>query len=275
MLESNVNESSNQENNSESESLFNSFINTIEGSDTSESSNVASGENQSANTGESESSKKNTKPLSIAEVAEKLGLKVEDVFGLEIVMDGDGKKVTLGQLKDHMKGLRQYEVDKLTFEESKASFDRDAMKTKNELLSIVTKLKGVIPQGHFDAIVNAGREEMATKQHEQQKMLKTLIPEWNDKAVAMSDGKALNEYLEPYFGKGSRGFDSLNNAALIKFVRDSWKREQRVQKALAGMVEGNKRPTPASKKNSPPKVETKKTGYVDPNRVLIDSLKNI
>lgn len=219
-----------------------------------------------------EKQKQTAKPVSIQEVAEKLGLKVEEVYALEVPLAGDGSKVTIGQLKDSIDELKTFEVKRLQFEEEKVQFEAGATRAKDELSAIVTKLKGVIPQQHFETLIEAGRAEYANRMNQEKAKVFEYIPEWTNKDTLVKEVSEINEFLEPYFGKDA--FKQFNNAKMIKLIRDATKREQRIKAAIAKMTELT--PTPKSNsRKAPVKTEQPRRmagSKVDSRREFIDSL---
>lgn len=217
-----------------------------------------------------EKPKKPVKLQSMAELAEKLGLKVEDLYNIEVPMMGDGQKMTIGQLKDSITEVKTFEAGKLAFEEEKVAFEQGSLRAKEEMTTILNKLKEVIPQKHFETLMKAGLQEHSQKLNEQKKKVFELVPEWSDRDVLSKDVGDINSHLEPYFGKNALG--QFNNANLIKYIRDNMKRQQRVDSALKKMMEVPPKSTSNSKK-APTKVTPIKTGkYVDPRKQFVDSL---
>lgn len=211
------------------------------------------------------------KPHSIAEVAEKLGLTVEEVYALEVPLTGDGKKMSIGQLKDSIGELKAFEGHKLAFEEEKVKFEVGATRAKDELSTIVSKLKEVIPPQHFETIMKAGRDEYTAKLNAEKAKVFEYIPEWQDKDTLAKEVEEINEFLEPYFGK--KAFAQFNNAKMIKLLRDTTKRELRVRQAIARMTEVTPSSKAASKK-APAKAASKPIlgRSQDPRKAFVDGL---
>ena len=231
---------------------------------------------EKAGADEVEKPTENVKPRSIAEVAEKLGLKIEDVYSLEVPLAGDGSnnKITISQLKDSVEQLRTFEAQKLAFEEDKVAFETGTTRAKDELTTIVNKLKDVIPPKHFESLIKAGRDEYSSKLNEQRAKVFEFIPEWKDKDVLTKEVEEINTFLEPYFGK--KAFKQFNNAMMIKLLRDTTKREMRVKAAIEKMREVTPNVKSASRK-APVKKETPRSmvgNKVDPRKAFVDGLFN-
>lgn len=210
------------------------------------------------------------KPQSIAEVAERLGLKVEDVYALEIPLAGDGSKITIGKLKDQIEDVKLLEVNRLKFEEERVQFEAGATRAKDELATIVSKLKEAIPAKHFETLMEAGRAEHTAKLNEQRAKVFEYIPEWNDRDTLAREVAEIDAFLEPYFGK--KAFAQFNNAKMIKLLRDVTKREQRVRQAISKMTEVIPESKSASRKAPTKTVTPTRRTSVDPRREFVDNL---
>lgn len=211
------------------------------------------------------------RPRSIAEVAERLGLKVEEVYELEVPLTGDGQKMTIGRLKDSISELKAFEGHKLAFEEEKVKFENGATRAKDELSTIVKRLKDVIPPQHFESVMKAGRDEYTAKLNEERAKVFEFIPEWQDKDTLAKEVEEINNFLEPYFGK--KAFSQFNNAKMIKLLRDTTKRELRVRQAIAKMTEVTPTAKAASKK-TPVQTDTRRSSgkTQDPRKAFVDGL---
>jgi hypothetical protein len=218
-----------------------------------------------------EKQKETVKPRSLAEAAERLGLKVEDLYTLEVPLAGDGSTTTLGKLKDDMVQYKGFEATKLAFEEEKLQFELGSTRAKEELGTIIGKLKGAIPEKHFETLLEAGRREHTAKLNEQKAKVFEYIPEWQNREVLAKDVSEINEFLEPYFG--AKAFDQFNNAKMIKLLRDVTKREARVRAAVAKMTEVTGKAAPNASKKSPPKnAPVSRHAKVDPRKAFVDGL---
>lgn len=211
------------------------------------------------------------KPRSIAELAEKYQLKLEEVYELEVPMTGDGNKMTIGQLKDSIQELKTFEANKLAFEEDKIKTELAQTRAKDELTSIIQGLRGVIPTKHFETLMKAGQEEFRAKLNAERQKIFEIVPEWNDKDVLAKEVLEINDYLEPYFGK--KALLNFNNAQLLRLFRDAAKREARVKAAIAKMTEVAPKSKPASKQTATKsKSNSNPIGKVDPRRAFVDGL---
>lgn len=160
-------------------------------------------------------------------LAEKLGVNVADLYGLDVGMKGDGKTVTLGQLKDLMAEKVDYDAQRLVFEENRTKQENELLRAKQELQSIVSSL----PANAINPEVQAKiRAQLDT--HQQQERLRALevIPSWSDEATESNDRNGIAEHLAEYGFDGSE-LDRVIDHRLVKYMRDNWQRKILVDKA--------------------------------------------
>lgn len=188
------------------------------------------------------------KPKTFAELAERAGLKVEDLYGIEIPSD-KVKGLTLGKLKDHAADQENFTTRVLQFEEDAARKEAEFGRQTLELQTLLSAL----PK---DALKPEVRDAIRTKLEAAAKLEieRTLqvIPEWSNEAVRTADMKGMIEHLEG-FGFEPSYLTKVKDHRTLKFIRASWQREQRIQKALALVTEkkpgalGNSKPNGASR----------------------------
>jgi hypothetical protein len=191
------------------------------------------------------------KPKTLNDAAERLGLKVEDLYGLEIPSDKI-KGLTLGQLKDHMAERENFTTRSLQFEEDAARKDAEFGRATLELQTLLAAL----PK---DALKPEVREAIRQKTEaaERIEIERTLqvIPEWSDVNVRTTDVRGMIEHLSGY-GFEPNYLAKVKDHRTLKFIRASWQREQRIQKALALVSEKKPGALGNSKPNGAPQPKT-------------------
>lgn len=180
----------------------------------------------------------NTAPKTLAELAETLGVKVEDLYAVEFRdgAEGKGKPHTLGELKDLLAKDTDHDARELEFLERKTKTENELLRAKQDLSYILQR----IPKQHLTA-------EMATKARAERERIERVesqrtleeIPEWADEATRESERDAMSAHIQQY-GFGPADLDRIIDHRMVKMIRDSWQRSERVRKALEKVKEGNK-----------------------------------
>ena len=185
---------------------------------------------------------KKAKPEMFNDLADSLGLKLEDLYKLKVTSN-DGKTVTIEELKALQGTQDDLTIRELEFEESRVTKESGLRQAQSELAEIVAAL----PDGTLSPVV---LEKLRTKnaarvQVEQARTIEA-IPGWESEGTRTKDMAGMITHLEGY------GFPKAYLAAVtdhrqIVFIRESYLREQRIQKALAKVRVGKPNPTTTTK----------------------------
>ena len=178
---------------------------------------------------ESETTTK-SKPKNLNELAETLGVKVADLYALEIPFDvgDDVETKTLGEIKDAFRESDSIEVDRLTWEETKAKGEAKLTRANAELQELVSMLpRSAISPQLLETIGQKRADYMATEE----RLTLVAIPEWSDAAARTKDRTEMSEYLSQ-FGFASSYLDNVADHKTLAFIRDAAKRAARLERAL-------------------------------------------
>lgn len=186
---------------------------------------------------------KDTPLKSFNDLAGKLGMKLEDLYKLEVADSKTGKKYTVEGLKGLLAEQDDFTVRSLQFDEKVRRKEADFTRAEQELEAVLKSLPPDAIKPEALAKVRRSREERVTL--ERQRTLEA-IPEWGDETVRNTELKGIVEHLESY---GLPAIFLLKNfeAGAVRFVRDSWKRAESIRKALESVTE-RKTPTPGASK---------------------------
>lgn len=179
----------------------------------------------------SETSKAKGKPKNLADLAETLGIKVADLYALEIPFDNNGvaEHKTLGELKDAVAERSAFEVDKLAWEEAKTGRETQLARSMQELQEII----GMLPRSAIsDKLVQAVTRKRAEVQEVESRMTRQVIPEWSDETVEERDRVAMRAHLSEY-GFPTNYLDQLVDHKTLRYIRESMLRQKRIERALA------------------------------------------
>lgn len=196
-------------------------------------------------------------PKTLKDLAEKLGVNVKDLYGITVNIDsgGETRTLTLGQLKDTY-DERQARIESLVAEriapkelqlaEKVTQHDLDVMRARQQLELLVKMLPAQALDQRVLAQVKAEHEAYNVK--ESARMFE-LIPEWKDETLREKDLLAMEAHVGPY---GFTNLRALNDARMIKYVRDNWQREERVKASVAKVQEVKPVPKVAAHTPRPP-----------------------
>lgn len=187
---------------------------------------------------------KQGKPKGLKDAAERLGLKPEDLYAIEVPMS-DGKTKTLGQLKDLAAKEDDISVRELQHEESRTQRESELRRERAELDELMSLLPPTaLKQEVRDAIrqkVDLGLKRERTKTLE-------VIPEWRDEAKRTEEIQGIAEYLKD-FGFAPSYLLSVSDHRLMKLIRESYLRQKRTREAFAKFQPAKASGTKASKPN--------------------------
>lgn len=168
-------------------------------------------------------------PKSLDALAESAGIKASDLYKFEIGLPGEeGNKTTLGEMKDAFTSAQNLDLDRLRFEETRSTKEKEFLRSSQELQEIVSMLpKAAISKSLLEAV--AARRAETTRREES--LTLAAIPSWEDSETETRERTEMGEFMEQYgFPKNYAG--SLIHSATLALVRDAMLRERRITKAL-------------------------------------------
>ena len=117
-------------------------------------------------------------PKTLAEFAEVAGLKIEDIYKLDVPMRDGLEPLTLGALKDKAMKAGDLEIASTEIEERRSKYENDMIRSRGELNAIVAMLPEIPPE----LVAKARDAHIENLQTERQALL-DVKPEWADDAV--------------------------------------------------------------------------------------------
>jgi hypothetical protein len=181
-------------------------------------------------------------PKTLDEVAERLGLKVEELYELELKTGGEGRAFKLGELKDAAAAESDLDARTLIFEQDSVERENALLREREELNYVLSQLPQTSALQKLRERATAETKKRAAAQ--EARILET-IPEWKDKAARDKDLDGMNEFVQEY-GYGPADVDRIKDHRLLKLVRDSWKKSVSLKAALEKVKNGTKGAPPAS-----------------------------
>ncbi len=185
-------------------------------------------------------------PKTLIELAELTGIKIEDLYAIEIPASEDGGEgQSFGKLKDLAASQSDFAGRELQLEERRVQFGNDQAKARAELEIVLKSL----PEGAIkpDVLAAARKEREVMLDREAVRVL-DVIPEWSNDEVKRADLAGIGEHMDQY------GFDAghINQIAdhrMLRYMRDNFNRMKLVEKALAGVKPV--KPVPRGKATQP------------------------
>jgi hypothetical protein len=216
------------------------FASELERALTGESSEATEG-------GESPKADTHEIPSNLGAIAEKLGVKPEDLYDVEIPMPDDGEAVTLGELKDLATKYKRSESERLEFDNERETSRVQIQKATEEIRELV----GLIPaELRTPALLEKVRDKMeVTKQQEAAKLL-ARVPEWRDRATMANDLKVIEAHAEQ-FGFSRQELSSVYDSRLLAYIRHNALREEKLARVLEE-ARAKRKPSNVAKTDSKP-----------------------
>jgi hypothetical protein len=178
---------------------------------------------------EREGEKPRGAPKNLDELGEALGVKVSDLYNLEVPIGGDAENVkTLGELKDIVKAGTELDLERIEFEESKTKRDTEYRKQAQDIADIVASLPRHMVTDELKEKIFRQRSQI---QEREDALVRATIPEWSDGELRAKDWSRMTDYLSE-FGFPATFLDNVYDHKVINLVRDAALRKSRLDQAL-------------------------------------------
>ena len=168
-----------------------------------------------------------TKPKTLAEAAQLLGVEVGDLYALHVPMRDGDETLTLGQMKDHAGNAAA--IDGLTAEldDRRATFENEMIRARQELQEVIGLLPAV-PQ----ALVERAQQTHIEHLDRERVALLAVKPEWRDDATFRAAQSDILEAVADY-GFSRADLDLVVDHRLTKMLHDFAGLKRRVANANA------------------------------------------
>jgi hypothetical protein len=178
-------------------------------------------------------------PKDLNELAERLGVKVSDLYGMAIPTGHGREPLTLGKVKDRYDSWASLEADRLAASEERVRGDAELTRARQEL----QELMSVIPREQLlnKEVLQRVAARVAARNQALDAQVIEAIPAWKDETIQTTERKDITTMLEGY-GLTAPEVKAIRDPRLVKFLRDAVRREQQVRKALASVQKVTKKP---------------------------------
>lgn len=194
-------------------------------------------------------------PTVLREVAERLGVQPDALYKIAIPLP-NGKSMTLGALKDAAAAQGDFSVRELEFETRRTRQEGDLLRAQQELRDIVAALPEAARKPELLETVRKRAD--ARLKAERQRTL-DVIPEWEDEERRTQDMAGIVDHLKG-FGFPANYLEGISDHRVIKYIRDNWILQVRVQKALEAAKEETPEPHRKSPSNRKPPTKEHQKG---------------
>jgi len=168
-------------------------------------------------------------PETLEALSKRLGFKPEQIYSVRIPLADGAEPLTIGQLKDRIGEVVDLETRETQFEQRRMQAEGELLRSQTELRELI----GMIPREHVKPdIVNKIRQRHEANMAFERRMTLDHIPEWRDEKRAGEELQGMVDFTKRW------GFDetfmaTVHDHRAIKFIRDMYLRDKRIQAALA------------------------------------------
>ncbi len=183
------------------------------------------------------------------DLAEATGVELDKLYALTVTTN-DGESVSIQDLKALHQQQGAIAVRELEIEEQASQRAAELQRAQNELNEIIASL----PAGSInEQTLKTVRERQASRVESEQRKTLEAIPAWRDEEQREKELIGMAKYLEGY-GLPATFLQQVIDHRQVRFIRDAYLREQRIQKALSKVRAGKPNPTtPPATTSAPPK----------------------
>lgn len=168
-------------------------------------------------------------PETLEALSKRLGFKPEQVYNVKIPLADGAEPLTIGQLKDRVGELVNLETRETQFEQYRMQREGELLQSQTEIREILS----MIPKEHINPeVVNKIRKRHEANMAFERRMTLEHIPEWRDEKRAGEDLQGMIEFTKRWGFDGSF-MATVHDHRAIKFIRDMYLRDKRIQAALA------------------------------------------
>ncbi len=215
-------------------------------------------------------------PVKLKELAETLELDTRELYDLEVQV-GPDQFVTLGQLKDGFKEVRDLEQTRSDFEETRTRQENELMVAKRQIEQLVAL--GVQTNMLTPEVIDHVEKLHVANVDRERKAMLSAVPEWSNDDTRRADLSEISDLLMQY-GFSQVEIDGVIDHRLLKFARDMAKRENQIKRATKEQQQAGGKPQTkiANGRKAPRKsklrerIEAAKTKPGRENLGLIDEL---
>lgn len=180
--------------------------------------------------------KKQPKAKSILELADEHQLKHKDMYELTVPIEEGEAPMSIGQMKDRIKEVRNFEFERDDFADYRESAMNEIVESRTQIDGVIQSLKNVVEpeqlaRAFADQIQRYNGQVARAKEQ-----IREYFPEWDDPEKKSADRKKLKAALASY-GFSEHEVDNVVDARLIRFAMQAIRLRERYDRAKESMRE--------------------------------------
>lgn len=152
----------------------------------------------------------------LQDLADEFGLNVKELYDLAVPLDEGEEPMTVGQLKDRVREVRDFERTRDDFEDYHETAMNEVVEARTQIDGVLSILAQTVPK---ETLARAFSEQV-TRYNDNvaraQQQIREYFPEWEDPAKKAADKKAFTEMLGSY-GFNKHEVENVMDARLIRF----------------------------------------------------------
>jgi hypothetical protein len=164
-------------------------------------------------------------PVKLTELAEKAGVKVEEIYA---AVDRNG--MTVSELSDGARDLRDLKQRRHEFEEQQTRFRVERAQAQQDIEDLVSMVQQggahITPQ-----LQDQLKMQRAQQLEREQQLLLSAVPEWRDPLVKQSDVNTMVDHVAK-FGMSGADLGLITDHRLLLYMRHQALSAQRLQEIL-------------------------------------------
>ena len=165
--------------------------------------------------------------LTLALVAEKLGVDMKTLFDVPIPMPDEGEPCSLGELKDQAVRWRRSEAERLEWDAEHEHQLSGLATARDEIATLVA----MIPeQNRTPELLERARAELTNLRAQEAQKTLDRIPEWSDINQYKADQELMAEHADK-FGFTAQELKGVIDSRLVAYIRHNARREKRIIEA--------------------------------------------
>lgn len=202
---------------------------------------------------ESDAAAKKGKARSLTDFATEHDLDVKDLYGLVVPGDEGEEPLTVGQLKDQRKEMKNFETYQQEFEERQELAWSEVYQARTDIDGVLQELTDFATPEQLNGAFQSARERHATRLRIGYNTLMERFPQWRDASVMQADRNRISGYAEKQLGISRREFGQIHDPRIIIGLNRLERLSAWFQKAHeGGRPELKSNSSPPSGRRAPP-----------------------
>jgi hypothetical protein len=167
-------------------------------------------------------------PKDLSRALKRLNLKPEQFDDVLIDVEGQAP-MPFKTLRSRVGELLGLETEQVKFESHRLKAEGEIMRSREEMRAILSMIP---PDKLTPALIDKVRTQHAQMQQRERQSTLDVIPAWNNQETMERDSAAMRKFVGKW-GFDSNWLDQITDHRAIKFIRDMYLRDVRIEAALS------------------------------------------